>query len=87
MIIIDNVADNFALQPQNGIFIKSWYGDETDTILADLTPVLVQIARKKLDDLREALEKYNNTILKSLASGAEDPESLIRILTYIPDDS
>lgn len=41
MIIIDNVADNFKLQPQNGIYIKSWYDDEADTVLSDLTPVLV----------------------------------------------
>ena len=30
-ILIDNVADNFALQPDNGIFIKTWYEDMSDT--------------------------------------------------------
>jgi TFIIF-interacting CTD phosphatase-like protein len=25
IIIIDNVAENFALQPENGIFIKPWF--------------------------------------------------------------
>lgn len=30
-IIVDNVADNFALQPENGIFIKTWYDDMEDT--------------------------------------------------------
>lgn len=30
-ILVDNVADNFALQPDNGIFIKTWYDDMSDT--------------------------------------------------------
>lgn len=30
-ILVDNVADNFALQPDNGIFIKTWYDDMEDT--------------------------------------------------------
>lgn len=30
-ILIDNVADNFALQPDNGIFIRTWYDDMSDT--------------------------------------------------------
>ena len=87
MIIIDNVEENFKLQPENGIFIKSWTGDTEDTVLADITPVLVHIARKKLEDLREGLNKYNKTMLRDLASGAEDPQSLIRMLSYIPQDN
>jgi CTD small phosphatase-like protein 2 len=26
-IIVDNVAENFMKQPDNGIFIKSWFDD------------------------------------------------------------
>lgn len=26
-IIVDNLAENFQLQPENGIFIKSWFTD------------------------------------------------------------
>jgi TFIIF-interacting CTD phosphatases, including NLI-interacting factor len=26
-IIVDNLAENFALQPDNGIFIKTWLND------------------------------------------------------------
>ena len=44
IIIIDNIAENFQLQPQNGIFIKSWFDDPTDTALRDLLPILLQIA-------------------------------------------
>jgi len=32
-IIVDNIPENFLLQPENGISIKSWYNDEADTAL------------------------------------------------------
>ena len=39
-IIVDNVAENFSLQPDNGIFIKSWFEDPSDTALHELAPLL-----------------------------------------------
>ena len=39
-IIIDNVAENFQLQPENGIFIKSWFEDPNDNVLSELSPLL-----------------------------------------------
>jgi len=39
-IIVDNVAENFCLQPDNGIFIKSWFDDMSDTALLELAPLL-----------------------------------------------
>ncbi len=39
-IIIDNVADNFQLQPENGIFVKSWFEDPKDIVLSELSPLL-----------------------------------------------
>lgn len=39
-IIVDNVAENFCLQPDNGIFIKSWFDDMSDTALFELAPLL-----------------------------------------------
>jgi CTD small phosphatase-like protein 2 len=39
-IIVDNVAENFTLQPDNGIFIKSWFDDMNDTALLELAPLL-----------------------------------------------
>ena len=32
-IIVDNISENFLLQPENGICIKSWYDDEYDDAL------------------------------------------------------
>eukprot|EP00826_Nyctotherus_ovalis_P065819 TRINITY_DN968_c0_g2_i11.p6 TRINITY_DN968_c0_g2~~TRINITY_DN968_c0_g2_i11.p6 ORF type:complete len:110 (-),score=37.82 TRINITY_DN968_c0_g2_i11:238-567(-) len=40
MIIVDNLAENFQLQPENGIMIKSWIGDPHDTALYELAPIL-----------------------------------------------
>lgn len=39
-IIVDNVAENFQLQPDNGILIRSWYDDMADTALEELAPLL-----------------------------------------------
>lgn len=59
-IIVDNVAENFSLQPDNGIFIKSWFEDPSDTALHELAPLLKQIVEKKVKDVREALRKFRD---------------------------
>jgi len=33
MIIVDNLKENYCLQKQNGIHIRSWYDDPLDTEL------------------------------------------------------
>lgn len=43
-IIVDNISENFLLQPENGICIKTWYDDEHDDALMQLAPLLMQIA-------------------------------------------
>ena len=58
MIIVDNIAENFQLQPENGIFIKSWFTDEKDTALFELAPLLVAIAQSPVSDVREALKLF-----------------------------
>lgn len=39
-IIVDNIAENFQLQNDNGIFVKSWFNDPSDTVLLKLIPYL-----------------------------------------------
>ena len=51
VIIIDNLADNFQNQPENGIFIQSWYGEPDDKALYYLAPLL----KGKI-----ILKEYNN---------------------------
>ena len=55
MIIIDNVAENFKLQKENGINIKNFEGDEDDTELLDLIPDLKFLVENKIDDVRKIL--------------------------------
>lgn len=40
IMIIDNIPENFAFQPENGIYIQSWFGEPEDRALFDLTPLL-----------------------------------------------
>ncbi|KAL4430221.1 hypothetical protein ABPG74_014780 [Tetrahymena malaccensis] len=56
-IIVDNVPENFRLQRENGIGIKSWYNDRNDTALNDIIPVLTELAQQNPEDVRIALKK------------------------------
>ena len=58
MIIVDNVAENFQLQPDNGIFIKTWLNDPHDNALEELAPLLKEIVVKQVSDVREALRIF-----------------------------
>lgn len=47
-MIIDNVAENFQLQPENGICIKSWMDDKNDQGLIQLEPIIKGILYCKI---------------------------------------
>jgi len=40
-LIVDNLPENFRMQPDNGIAIKAWYDDHEDNALLELAPVLI----------------------------------------------
>ena len=68
IIIIDNMPQNFRLQKENGIMIKPFWGEDNyDTVLFDLIPILVNIA-KDGGDIRKGLVKYKEDILKKISS-------------------
>jgi len=73
-IIVDNVAENFQLQPDNGIFIKSWFDDQNDTALSELAPLLKQIVKKQVPDVRDALRKFRDQMLEQIAKGVTNPQ-------------
>jgi CTD small phosphatase-like protein 2 len=60
MVIVDNIADNFRLQMENGIYIKSWFNDMEDTALSELCPLLLELAKKRVPDVRVALQTYRD---------------------------
>ena len=68
-IIIDNMPQNFRLQKENGIFIRTFYGEDiNDCALIDLIPILNEIATNKPKDIRIALHGYKDEILKKITS-------------------
>ena len=68
IIIIDNMPQNFKMQKENGINIKSFWGDNSeDTALYDLIPISIKIASEK-QDVRDALKKYRDDIVKKVSS-------------------
>jgi len=60
-LIIDNVQENFMMQPNNGIFISTWYDDPQDTALFELSPLLEELimTRARVPDI---LNKYRDQI-------------------------
>ena len=62
IIIIDNLKDNFKLQPNNGLFIKTWTSDINDNQLFDLEKILRDIALFEVEDVRPVIEKINDYI-------------------------
>ncbi len=57
-LIVDNVAENFQLQPDNGVFIRTWIDDPTDNALEELAPLLKEIVLKGVTDVRDALKVF-----------------------------
>ena len=73
ILIVDNMKQNFKLQKDNGILIKSFYGKEdysgrADTILEELAKILIKIAQEG-GDLRKSIIKYNNEIVNKITIG------------------
>ena len=75
IIIVDNMPQNFRLQKENGINIRSFWGEDIyDTALNNLSPILVKIA-KEGGDIRIELEKYRDEILEKVSSNLSKRES------------
>ena len=67
-IIVDNYPQNFKLQKENGINIKSfWAQNPNDRALYDLIPILINIAEDEID-VRDGLEKYKEDIVGKITS-------------------
>ena len=68
IIIVDNIAQNFRMQKNNGILIKPFDGeDQNDQALIDLIPILINIAKDNID-ARNGLVKYRDEIMTKITS-------------------
>ena len=65
-LIIDNLADNFKLQPSNGILIGTWIDDMKDTQLNDLGKILKILVSKKPNDVRPIIKKFKEDMNKKM---------------------
>ena len=66
------MPQNFRLQKENGIFIRTFYGEDADdTALIDLIPILSKIAEDNVKDVRHALLKFKDEILKRISSNID----------------
>jgi hypothetical protein len=65
------MPQNFKLQKDNGIFIKTFYGEDAeDTALIDLIPILEKMSEKEDQsiDLRKELKYFRNEIFKKITT-------------------
>ena len=69
IIIVDNYPQNFKLQKENGINIKSFFGEDEyeDNTLIDLMTILVKIAKEE-NDVRKGIMKYHEEIITKITS-------------------
>ena len=68
MVIVDNMFQNYRLQKDNGINIKSFYGDNSnDKALFYLSKILIKLARDG-GDLRKGIKRYWNEIVFKISS-------------------
>jgi len=72
-IIVDNMAQNFKLQKDNGILISSFWGEDfKDDSLYFLGKILVNISKEMIEnkyqiDIRELILKYKEDILSHVS--------------------
>ena len=64
ILIIDNNKDNFSLQPENGLHICSFIGDQNDDELYVLSGDLMKIIESKKKDIRPVVKEINNIMKK-----------------------
>ena len=84
IIIIDNLKENFMLQPDNGLYIKTWTSDVNDTQFIDLLNILKNIAINNVNDVRPIIKKINERI--NYNGDLINPYSKINIKKIIDDE-
>ena len=62
-LILDNLKENFSLQPENGVFVSTWTGDPDDHHLNDLLPLLLSLPKSNRD-VRASLRLYRDSVVR-----------------------
>ena len=64
ILIVDNNKDNFSLQPENGLHICSFIGDQNDDELYNLSEDLMKIVRSNKEDIRPIIKEIQDNMNK-----------------------
>ena len=68
IIIVDNMEQNYKLQPENGITIRPFWGkDANDMALVDLLGLLIEIAKRNMD-VRVGISYFKEDIISRVTS-------------------
>ena len=68
VIIVDNMGQNYKLQPNNGITIRPFWGkDVNDMALLDLLTILTKIVKKNMD-VRDGISLFKEDIISRVTS-------------------
>ena len=82
-IIVDNLEDNFKLQPNNGIHIWTWLDDMKDTQLDDLGKILKDLVSQNPSDIRPIIKKFKEEINKKIRNNMNiNPFKGVDIIKY-----
>ena len=68
ILIVDNNKDNFSLQPENGLHICSFIGDQNDDELYSLSGDLMKIIDSKKKDIRPVIKEISMIMKKRYES-------------------
>ena len=68
ILIVDNNKDNFSLQPENGLHICSFIGDQNDDELYSLSGDLMKIIESKKKDIRPVVKEISMIMKKRYES-------------------
>jgi TFIIF-interacting CTD phosphatase-like protein len=69
ILLVDNLGDNFILQPSNGILIPTWEGDPSDSALKLLAQLLIELAESRPEDVRPGARRIAQRLLEQGQEG------------------
>ena len=70
ILIIDNNANNFKINKENGILIYPFYNEKNkDCSLLELKKILMKIYKKNYEDIRDGIKEFKNEIIMKVSCG------------------
>jgi len=82
-IIVDNLPENFKLQQNNGLFIKTWNDDMKDTLLLDFLKILKDIAVNRPLDVRVVIKKLKEEVNRRIKKSIANPYANLDVTKFL----